>query len=165
MALLAAYPAQSAASVTFAIDGYFNVTRIFGMDPSTWPASCAGLSFCSVTALEHHSYSGLTGTSLDGISWNFSGGDLGTRESYWGTATYLGNGAYHGDTAYFHWDNHFIGADGPAVAFQLFQTSPAPVPEPSSWLMLLAGMFGVGAAVRARPRMRLTFTRPDHIAA
>ena len=68
-------------------------------------------------------------------------------------------------------DNHTVGnyvTMGQGTTLPLVASIPGAVPEPSSWLMLLAGFAGIGLALRARPgsdagcRAAATFVRtPD----
>jgi hypothetical protein len=51
----------------------------------------------------------------------------------------------------------FFGTGGPQASDLAFTLSgsPAGVPEPASWAMMLLGFFGLGGALRARRRMTL----------
>nr|WP_166181257.1 PEPxxWA-CTERM sorting domain-containing protein [Altererythrobacter segetis] len=158
-------PASAATQVIFSVDGYVPSTEMifYGQNPDTWPTSCAGQIFCETATsdyVQHTNWSWVPGSSDDGVYFTFDAFDAGPREGISGTARYVGNGSYEGLSL-----NYFVSplgiGDGPwrvvngqTSSFSIYQTLPAPVPEPATWAMLLLGFFTLAGALRGRTRVR-----------
>lgn len=159
--LLSSAQAHAAELITFQVTGTVQTTgTLVTTNPGDRPiiGPCQG-SLCTV-ALEQvipvneifslpFASTGLYAFSIDnrsrrlGISGEFASSGLG---SYAGlnlrVVSFQGTGG----------DGTFL-TSGSTNNFQVFQLNPVPVPEPSTWSLLLIGFYAVGAVLR-RPHRR-----------
>jgi hypothetical protein len=85
--------------------------------------------------------------------------------SFTGTVVSIGNGDLAGSNLTYTLGarsgiGFFTRESGTATAatFQVFQISPAPVPEPTTWAMMLVGFGAVGYSMRKRPKVHAQLT-------
>jgi opacity protein-like surface antigen len=160
LAALWVQPAKAATFVDFAVSAYLSVTRTtdYGWDQSTYPASCGSGFTCttSATSLEHISFGYVPGSSVNGTNFSFEVFNPIYRAHVGGTATYLGNGVYKGVSLSYSEYPLFLGSfpftygSGSTSTFSIHQVFPAPVPEPTTWALMLLGFGVIGYGLRRR---------------
>jgi len=165
LAAMFAAPANAATIFDVSGSGLFTKTTLYGSNQADWPPSCAGFYFCGTSEAILWSFhlGAVEGESEDGTNWTFSAYDAVTRESIFGSAVYLGNGAYQGTSLVylktsippFGPSNLDVVINGPTTNFSITQISPAAVPEPATWAMMLLGFGAIGAAMRRRRPLNL----------
>lgn len=171
---LVASPSFAATEIYFAVDGYVNVQRQIAINtgPENFPAKCSAEYLPSVCLwtenfeLKLSGFGYLTGLSSDGEIFTFGGLNDAATAIVNGTARYIGNGAYQGlSLEYINDDPQPTILDpnfdpdratvyatdiGSSTGFQVFQVFPAPVPEPSTWALLIIGFGAIGSTLRHR---------------